>query len=66
MANDEVSGEREPTAAEVLAWRRDDVFLPEVEALSNEFPRLRNISAAFTFGGVVLYRSKSRRAWSGH
>jgi hypothetical protein len=32
MAEDHASGEREPTAAEVLAWRRDDVFLPDAEA----------------------------------
>ncbi|WP_075766167.1 hypothetical protein [Actinoalloteichus fjordicus] len=43
----------EPTAAEVLAWRRDDVFLPEAEATTEEFPYLRNISAGFIFGGVV-------------
>jgi hypothetical protein len=26
-----VSADREPTAAEVLEWRRDDVFLPEAQ-----------------------------------
>ncbi|WP_205856341.1 hypothetical protein [Phytoactinopolyspora endophytica] len=50
---DEVSDEREPTAAEMLAWRRDSVFLPEAEASPEEFPYLRNISAGFVFAGVV-------------
>ncbi|MFC4535297.1 sigma-70 family RNA polymerase sigma factor [Sphaerisporangium dianthi] len=53
IGGDDVSDEREPTAAEVLAWRRDDVFLPEVEATAEEFPHLRNLSAGFLFGGVV-------------
>jgi hypothetical protein len=37
----------------VLEWRRDDVFLPEAQATTEEFPSLRNISAGFMFGGVV-------------
>ncbi len=53
MAEDDVSDEREPAAAEVLAWRRDDVFLPDTEATPEEFPCLRNISAGFLFSGVV-------------
>jgi hypothetical protein len=48
-----VSADREPTAAEVLEWRRDDVFLPEAQATTEEFPSLRNISAGFIFDGVV-------------
>lgn len=48
-----MSADREPTAAEVLEWRRDDVFLPEAQATTEEFPSLRNISAGFIFGGVV-------------
>ncbi|AIJ23040.1 hypothetical protein [Amycolatopsis methanolica] len=51
-AEDEGSEDREPTAAEVLARRRDDVFLPKAEAIPEEFPSLRNISAGFIFGGV--------------
>jgi len=53
MAEDDVSDEREPTAAELLAWRRDGVFLPDVEATPEEFPCLKNVSAGFLFGGVV-------------
>ena len=49
----DVSADRESTAAEVLEWRRDDVFLPEAQATTEEFPSLRNISAGFIFGGVV-------------
>ena len=48
-----MSADREPTAAEVLEWRRDDVFLPETQVTTEEFPSLRNISAGFIFGGVV-------------
>lgn len=43
----------EPSAAEMLASRRDSVFLPDGEANTEEFPRLHNMSAAFLFGGVV-------------
>lgn len=53
MVDGEVCGEQEPTPAEVLEWRRDDVFLPEADACPEEYPRLRNISAGFIFGGVV-------------
>jgi hypothetical protein len=53
MVDGEVSGEQEPTPAEVLEWRRDDVFLPEADACPEEYPHLRNISAGFIFGGVV-------------
>lgn len=45
--------EREPTAAQRLAWRREDVFLPDGGGRSNEYPSLRNMSAAFMFSAVV-------------
>jgi hypothetical protein len=48
-----VDEDREPTAAEVSQWRRDEVFLPESEAAPEEFPKLTNLSAGFLFGGVV-------------
>ncbi len=41
----DVSADREPTAAEVLEWRRDDVFIREAQATTEKFPSLRNISA---------------------
>lgn len=53
VADGEVCGEEEPTPAEVLEWRRDDVFLPVADACPEEYPRLRNISAGFVFDGVV-------------
>lgn len=53
LVDDDVSDEREPTAAEVLAGRRDDVVLPEAEATPEEFPYLTNMSAGFLFGGAV-------------
>ena len=50
----EVSAYREPTAPEVLEWRRDDVFLAETDdGNTEEFPSLRNISAGFIFSGVA-------------
>lgn len=49
----DVSEDRELSAAEVMAWRRDDVFLPEAEATQDQLPHLSNISAGFLFGGVV-------------
>lgn len=53
MTEGNLSGEREPTTAEMLAWRRDNVFLPDEEAVPDMFPSLRNMSAGFMFGGVV-------------
>ena|SRR5688572_6601161 len=53
MTKDKVSKERDPSAEELLAWRRDNVFLPDAEVTPEEFPRLQNISAGFLFGGMV-------------
>jgi hypothetical protein len=53
LADGEVRDEREPTAAELLEWRRDDVFHPEADACPEEYPHLRNISSGFMFGGMV-------------
>nr|MDT0667662.1 sigma-70 family RNA polymerase sigma factor [Micromonospora sp. DSM 115978] len=50
---DVADDEREPTAAEVMAWRRGGVFLPDAEATPEQFPRLTNVSAGFFFDGVV-------------
>ncbi|WP_049803326.1 hypothetical protein [Pseudonocardia dioxanivorans] len=52
-AEDRVSDEREPTAAEILEWRRDGVFLPDGKATPEEFPSLKNMSAGFLFNGVL-------------
>lgn len=52
-AEDNVSEEREPTAVEMLEWRRRGVFVPEADAVPEEFPSLRNMSAGFLFAGVV-------------
>lgn len=48
-----MSAEQEPTAAEILEWRRDSVFLPDSDATVLDFPRLNNMSAAFMFDGVI-------------
>lgn len=53
MVDEDEKEGREPTAAEILAWRRDEVFLPVAEATAEEFPRLHNLSAGFIFNGVV-------------
>jgi hypothetical protein len=50
---DENFDEREPSAAEKLEWRRDDVLLPADEATPERFPRLHNLSAGFKFGGII-------------
>jgi hypothetical protein len=50
---DLLDDEREPTAAEVLAWREQDVLLPDADATPEAYPRLTNISAAFMYSGVV-------------
>lgn len=48
-----LNDDREPTAAEMLAWRQEDVFLPAADATPEAYPRLTNISAAFMYSGVV-------------
>jgi hypothetical protein len=53
VAEDLVSDEREPTAADVLSWRRNSAFLPDTEATPERFPYLTNISAGFLFDGVI-------------
>jgi hypothetical protein len=58
----EVSADREPTAPEVLEWRRDDVPLPETDGNTEEFPSLRNISAGFIIGGGVRPLDQLRRS----
>lgn len=43
----------ESTAAEHLAWRRRDAFLPDEDWHPDEYPAVRNTSAAFMFNGIV-------------
>jgi hypothetical protein len=45
--------EQEPTAVEVEAWQRDQLFLPADEATGDTFPSLYNISAGMLFTGVI-------------
>lgn len=42
-----------PTATEHLAWRRRDAFLPDEDWHPDEYPAVRNTSAAFMFNGIV-------------
>ncbi len=53
MAEDDASEEHELTAAEMLAWRRNDALLPDADATPEEFPCLVNLSAGFLFSGVI-------------
>lgn len=48
-----IDSEREPTAAEVEAWQREDIFLPAEEATADLHPALYNISAGMILGGVI-------------
>lgn len=49
----DAASDRDPTAAERLEWRRKDALLPDDESGPDEYPTLRNMSAAFMFSGVV-------------
>lgn len=51
--NDYTETDREPTAEEVLAWRRDAALLPESDATPELFPSLNNLSAGFIYKGVI-------------
>lgn len=48
-----MDNEREATAAEVEAWRRDSTLLPVDEATPEAYPSLHNVSAGMMFGGVI-------------
>lgn len=52
-ADAELNEHREPTAAEVLATRRDLTFVPADQATPDMYPALQNMSAAWTFNGVI-------------
>lgn len=45
--------DREQTAAERLAWRREETFIPGDEATPDIYPTLRNMSAAFMVNAVI-------------
>lgn len=45
--------DREPTAAERLAWRRDAVFPGDAAAAPETYPEMRNLSAAFMYDAVI-------------
>jgi hypothetical protein len=45
--------EREPTAAEIAAWQREDLFLPADQATDDDYPQLHNLSAGMLFAGVI-------------
>lgn len=48
-----LDGDREPTAAEVEAFQRENTFLPVDEATPGSFPWLNNISAGMMYSGVI-------------
>ncbi|MFE3444950.1 hypothetical protein ACFXNW_18115 [Nocardia sp. NPDC059180] len=43
----------EQTMAKVLQWRREDTFQPDDEITPAEYPRMRNLSAAFMVKGMI-------------
>lgn len=45
--------DREPTAIEIEAWERDNLFVPPDEATPDVYPSLFNISAGMLFSGVI-------------
>lgn len=45
--------DREPTAAEIEAFRRDDFFLPTEEATPEDYPSLYSISAGMLFDVAI-------------
>ena len=45
--------EREPTAAEIEAWQRENTFLPADEATPDAYPSLYNMSAGMMFEGMI-------------
>ncbi|SDY62292.1 hypothetical protein SAMN05660209_03293 [Geodermatophilus africanus] len=47
------SEDRPPTAAEIEAWHREDLFLPPGDADEATYPSLYNISAGMIFTGVI-------------
>src|SRR5664279_5530349 len=54
VAETMVTGEdREPTAAEIDAWRREDLFLSAEQFSPEEHPRMTNLSAGLMFRGMV-------------
>jgi hypothetical protein len=48
----EADEEREPTAAERLAWRRDAVFAGDDALDPDMFPAMKNLSAAFMYDAI--------------
>ncbi|SNT47298.1 sigma-70 family RNA polymerase sigma factor [Rhodococcoides kyotonense] len=56
----DVNEEREPTAAEIDAWQREDLFVPEDEATDDDYPRMTNLSAGFIFQTVIRPRTPMR------
>lgn len=45
--------DRDPTAAERLAWRRDGVFAGDEASDPELYPTMRNLSAAFLYDAVI-------------
>jgi len=45
--------DREPTAAEIDAWRREAVFVSAEEFSADDYPRLNNLSSGFMYRGMI-------------
>lgn len=49
----DVTEDREPTAAEIEAWQREQLFIPAGETTVDAYPRMTNISAGFMYHGII-------------
>ncbi|QQM22014.1 sigma-70 family RNA polymerase sigma factor [Rhodococcus sp. P-2] len=45
--------DREPTAAEIEAWQREELFIPADETTVGTYPRISNMSAGFIYNGII-------------
>ena len=53
MSEDQMTAEREPTAAEIEEWRREHVFASPDEITDVNYPRMTNMSAGFMFRAIA-------------
>src|SRR4051812_6554259 len=53
IANLTVGEDWELTAAEIEAWRRQDLFVDPADFAADDYPRMTNLSAGFFYRGVI-------------
>ncbi|WP_430648090.1 hypothetical protein [Agromyces sp. GXS1127] len=52
-SEDQMTGEREPTAAEMDEWRREHLFASPEEITDLDYPRMTNTGAGFMFRAIA-------------